>query len=78
MSNYAGLALSIAKTVGFLMSGINSHYKAKAMLDSLYGTAEITEKSSDKSDLANITKAFEDRVRSRRELRSNFCCHRFV
>ena len=82
VSSFSGLALSIYATTKFIMSFFYDHQQNKSMLDQLYGDdSDLGQRVSTRDDTEYGTywasKTFEKRVKSRIEIRNNYCFNLF-
>ena len=83
LSNFAGLAISILKSVKFAMNFLQNHQQNKSMLSSLYGDDGGTDdhgSSQDgkkQGDEQQAAKTFEKRVKNRIDFSNSFCFYQF-
>ena len=81
LSQQGGLALSIVATVGLFVSAYQDYTQSSEMLSSLYGETELNDHTESLSAVKyqqdEATKTFESLVKSRRDLRGNYCSFLF-
>ena len=79
LASFSALALSVTSVASFVMSNYNKHTQNAAMLSSLYGESNSSERAHSvhevKYGLAQAVDAFEVYVYSRKELLSSYCSY---
>ena len=78
MSDFSGVALSVYAIAYFFMSFFYNHQQNKSMLNTLYGDDgnlgdRVPTRNNTEYGTFWATKSFEKRLKSRIELKNNFC-----